>query len=43
MIDSVAEAQRLSGELRDLADAAQVFADKLRSQTDQLGGLADPA
>jgi two-component system NtrC family sensor kinase len=34
MADSVAEAQRLSGELRNLADAVQVLADKLRNQTD---------
>ncbi len=40
MADSVAEAQRLSGELQHLADAAQGLADKLRSQSDQLRGQA---
>ena len=40
MADSAIEAQRLSGDLRDLADAVQVLADTLRSQTDQLYGQA---
>ena len=42
MAASVAEAQRLSGELRTLADAVQVLVDKLRKQTDQLHGQSDP-
>ena len=42
MTDSIAEAQRLSGELRNLAGAVQVLADKLQSQTEQLHGQSDP-
>ena len=43
MAASVAEAQRLSAELRNLADSVQVLVDKLRKQTDQLHGQSDPA
>ena len=43
MAASVAEAQRLSGELRNLANSVQVLVDKLRKQTDQLHGQSDPA
>jgi two-component system NtrC family sensor kinase len=42
MAASVAEAQRLSGELRKLAESVQLLVDKLRKQTDQLHGHSDP-
>jgi GAF domain-containing protein len=38
MADSVAEAQRLSGELRGLADAVQVLANRLQGQVDLVQG-----
>ena len=43
MANSVADAQRLSGELRSLADAVQVLADKLQSQANSAQGQTDPA